>query len=144
MIERTNADTRPSSPRSSRISSTDGAVLALELARLGRRRNLVGALLDLDPQAALRVGLGGAGDAAVQRRELDGVDAAGQAHALADLGDDADLGVVALMARDEQHLRLVPWIDRQGHLHAGEDDGVFEGDQKKFWHDRSIAQWLRL
>ena len=121
-----------------------GAVLALELARLGRRRNLVGALLDLDPQAPLRVGLGGAGDAAVQRRELDGADAAGQSHALAHLGDDADLGVVALVTRDEQHLRLVPWIDRQGHFHAGEDDGVFEGDQKKFWHDRSIAQIVEV
>ena len=120
------------------------AVLALELARLGRRRNLVGALLDLDPQPPLRVGLGGAGDAAVERGELDGADAAGQPHALAHLGDDADRGVVALVTRDKQHLRLVPWIDRQGDLHAGEDDGVFEGDQKKFWHDCSIAQWLRL
>ncbi len=118
----------------------DGAVLALELARLGRRRSLVGALLDVDPQAALRIGLGGAGDATVQRRELDGPDAAGKAHPLADLGDDADAGVVALVARDEQHLGLVPWIDRQCDLHAGEDDGVFEGDQKKFWHDRSIAR----
>jgi len=116
------------------------AVLALELARLGRRRDLVGALLDVDPQAALRVGLGGAGDAAVQRRELNGVDTARQAHPLAHFGDDADGGVVALVTRDEQHLCLVPWIDRQGDFHAGEDDGVFEGYQEKSWHDRSIAE----
>ena len=76
----------------------------------------------------------------MQRRQLDGVDAAGQAHPLAHLGDDADGGVVALVARHQEHLRLVARIDRQGDLHAGKDDGVFKRNQEKSWHDRSIAQ----
>ena len=47
----------------------DGAVLALELARLDGRRVLVGPLLDLGAEPAERVGVGGADDAAVQALE---------------------------------------------------------------------------
>ena len=61
---------RPSSPRSSRISSTVARYSRLELAGLDARRLLVGPLVDLDPQAALRVGLGRAGSAAVQADRL--------------------------------------------------------------------------
>src|SRR2546423_15405622 len=43
----------------------DGAVLALELARAGGRRVLVGTLLDLDAQPAARIGVRSSGDAAV-------------------------------------------------------------------------------
>ena len=50
----------------------DGAVLALELARQDGRRRLVGPLVDLDAQPALRVGVRGAGDAAVHAAEDDG------------------------------------------------------------------------
>jgi hypothetical protein len=76
----------------------------------------------------------------VQRRKLDGTDPAGQTHPLAHLGDDANAGVVALVARDQEHLRLVARVHRQRDLHAGEDDGVFKGNQEKSWHDRIIAQ----
>ena len=71
-IERTKDEMRPSSPRSSRISSTIGAVLALELAGLDARRLLVRTLVHLDAKATLRVGVGRAGDAAVQADRADG------------------------------------------------------------------------
>jgi len=31
-------------------------------------------------------------------------------------------------------------VYRQRDLHAGEDDGVFKGNQEKSWHERIIAQ----
>ena len=70
--------------------------------------------------------MGGADHAAVQAREDDGAAAAaGQADALVDLGDGSDLGVLLLVARHEQDLRLVGGVDRQRDGHAREDDGVF-------------------
>ena len=63
------------SPRpSARYSRSSSRVLT-------RRRLLVGPLLDLDAQAPLRVGLRGAGEAAVQARQADGAPAARQTHA---------------------------------------------------------------
>ena len=67
-IERTNAAMRPSSPRSSRISSTTARYSRSSSRVCDARRLLVGPLVDLDAQAALRVGVGGAGDPAVQAR----------------------------------------------------------------------------
>ena len=67
VIERTNAAMRPSSPRSSRISSTTARYSRSSSRVRAVGRLVVGALLDLDAQAC-RCGsvLGGAGDAAVQ------------------------------------------------------------------------------
>jgi hypothetical protein len=36
---------------------------------------------------------------------------------------------------DEQNAGLVADLDRQGDIHAGEDDGVLEWDQEKFRHE---------
>ena len=72
--------------------------------------------------------LRGAGDAAVQPGQHDGAAAAGQPDALDHLGDDADGGVVVVMTGDEEHAGLVTHVDRQGDGHAGEHDGVVEGD----------------
>ena len=66
----------------------------------------VAALLDLDEQPALRVGLGGAGDAAVEALERDGDGAAGQPDAVGDARDGADGRVLALVLRHEQHATL--------------------------------------
>ena len=109
----------------------DGAVLALELARAGGRRLLVGALVDLHAEPAARVGVRRAGDAAVQADERDGTAPAGQADALGDLGDGAHLGVCVLVLRDEQHALLVADVDRQGHVHVREDDDVFQRDEQE-------------
>ena len=111
----------------------DRAVLALELARLRGRRRLVGPLVDLDAQAARGVRLGGADDAAVQAGQRDGATAAGQADALADLGDGADLRVLALVPGHEQHALLVAGLGGQGDVHAGEDDEVVQ------WYEQQLA-----
>ena len=126
-IARTNAEMRPSSPRSSRISSTVARYSRLELAGLDARRLLVGPLDDLDPEVALRVGVGGAELGAVQAVQGHGAAAAGHAHALADLGDGADLRVLALVARDEQHaLLVVADVDGDRDVHVREDDEVVQ------------------
>jgi hypothetical protein len=108
----------------------DRAVLGLQLAqaRVGLLR--VGALLDLDAEAAEAVGLGRAGDAAVQALERDGASPAGQAHAVGHAGDGADGGVVVVVARDEQHALLAAHVHGQGHVHVREDDEVLQGDEQ--------------
>ncbi len=120
---------RPSSPRSSRISSTVRAVLALELARASVDGHLVGALVDLDAQLAVGAGLGGADQGAVQAGERDGAAAAGEAHVLGDLGDRADLEELVLVARHEHDALVVADVDRERDAHVGEHDGVVERDQ---------------
>ena len=85
-----------------------------------------GRSIDLDPQAALRVGVGGAELGPVQAVEVDGAAAAGHADALAHLGDGADLRVLALVARDEQHALLVADVDGDRDVHVREDDEVVE------------------
>ena len=122
---------RPSSPRSSRISSTTARYSRSSSRVLTRGRLLVGPLVDLDAQAALRVGVGGAGDAAVQAGQADGAAAAGQADAVADLGDGADLRVLALVARHEQHALLVADVDGEGDVHVREDDDVVQRDEQQ-------------
>ena len=121
----------------------DRAVLALQLARLHGRRVLVGALLDLGAQAAQRVGVGGADDAAVQPGEGDGARAAGQADAVGDLGDGADRGVLVLVPRHQQHAVLVADVHRQGDGHAREHDGVVERDEQQFGQDGSLHSCSR-
>jgi hypothetical protein len=111
----------------------DGAILALELARLhGRRRVLVGTLVDLRAEAAERVGVGGADDAAVQAGQRDGPRAAGKADAVGDLGDGAHLRVLVVVPRYEQDALLVADVHRQRDGHAREHHGVLERDEQQF------------
>jgi hypothetical protein len=117
-----------------------GAVLALELTGARGRGRLVGTLVDLDPQAALGVARGGAGDAPVEAGQGHGADASRQAHVFADLGHQADVGVIGAMPRDEQNTGLLADVHGQRHVHAREDDGVLEGDQEKFRHMRSVPE----
>jgi hypothetical protein len=106
----------------------DGAVLAFELARPHARRFLVRTLLHLDPEPALGVRVGRAGDSAVQPNEIDGGDAARQAHTFCDLGDGADSCVLPVVPGHEQHAVLVGHVggDRDGHIR--EDDVVVKRD----------------
>ena len=115
-----------------------GAVLGLELARslVGGRR--VAPLLDVDEQAALRVGLGGAGDPAVEPFERDRDGAARQPDAVGHARDGADRGVLALVLGDEQHALLVADLDRQRHVHVREDDDVVERDEQELGHRGSL------
>ena len=109
----------------------DGAVLALELADAAVGGLVVGALLDLDEQAARAVGTGSTGDAAVEALERDRATAAGQPDAIGDLRDRADLRVLVLVLGNEQDAVLVADVDGQGDVHVGEDDDVFQGDEQQ-------------
>jgi hypothetical protein len=104
----------------------DRTVLALEVAHLDARRLLVGAFLDLDAQAALRIGPGGSGDAAVEALEVHGPGAAREADVLCHGGDRADLGVLAVVARHEQDTLLLADVGTERDVHVGEDDDVVE------------------
>ena len=103
-----------------------GAVLGLELAGLDAGRLLVGPLGHLDPEVPLRIGVRGAELGAVEALEGHGAAAAGHADAVADLGDGAHLGVLALVPRDEQHALLVADVDGDRDVHVREDDEVVE------------------
>ena len=130
-IARRNAATRSSAPRSSRISSTTARYSRSSVAGAAVDRHVVGVLLDLDAQAAGVVGVRGAGDAAGDARERDGAAAAGQADAVGDLGDRADLGELAVVAGIEQDALLVADVDGERDVHGREDDGVVERDEKQ-------------
>ena len=108
-----------------------GAVLALELTGAPVDGDVVGALLDLHAQLALRVGLGGARDSAGDAFQRHGAATAGQADAVGDSRDGADRREVAVVARHQQHALLVADVDGQGDVHRREDDGVLEGDEKE-------------
>ena len=86
---RTNAETRPSSPRSSRISSTTARYSRSRL-RVRPSTGVGRALIDLDEQPSVGHRLSGAGDAAVEPLKGDGACPTGQANLLGDLGDRAD------------------------------------------------------
>ena len=118
----------------------DGAVLALELARLHGRRVLVGTLLRFDAEAALGIGVRRADDGAMQAADGDGGAAAGQADAVGHLGHGADLRVLRLVPRHEQHAVLVADVDRERHGHAREHDGVLEGDEQQVAQSRFTLQ----
>ena len=72
------------------------------------------------------------------------MDASRQPHVLADLGHQADVGVVRAVPRDEQNAGLVADFHRQGHVHAGEDDGVLEWDQEKFRHGGILPEIVEV
>jgi len=120
---------RPSSPRSSRISST--------VARYSRSSSrvrpvdglLVGTLLDLDAQLAAGAGLRLADQGTVLAGERDRAAAAGQAYLLGDLGDHADVEKLVVVAWHEHHALVLADVDRQRDAHVGEHDGVVERDQ---------------
>ena len=100
---------RPSSPRSSRISSTT-ARYSRSSSRIAPAVGISSvALLDLDAQPAARVGLGRAAHAAMQAGAAPTARAAaGQPHLVGHLGDRADLRVLALVLGHEHDAVLVP------------------------------------
>ena len=55
--------------------------------------------------------------------------AAGQPHAIGDFRHRANGRVRALVLRHEQHAVGVADVDRQGHVHVREDDGVLQRNQ---------------
>jgi hypothetical protein len=112
----------------------DSAVLALQLTRLDRRRVLVGPFVDLDVETAAGIGARGACDAAMQAGERHRPAAAGQAHAIGDLGDGADGRVLLLVLRHQQDTLLVAHVDGQRHVHVGEDHEVFQWDEQQLAH----------
>ena len=67
----------------------------------------------------------------MQLVEGDRAAAAGEADAIGDLGDCADLRVLVIVLGHEQHTILIADVDGEGHVHVGEDDDVFQGDEKK-------------
>ena len=89
-----------------------GAVLARQRAGARVDRDVVVALVDLDEQGPVGAGLGGADQRAMLGLDVDGVAAAGKADALGDRCDDADVGVLALVARDEHDTLVVVDGDR--------------------------------
>ena len=110
----------------------DGAVLAHQLARAAVVRLGVRHLFDGHAQRARRVGLGCAGDAAMQAGERHRVAATGQPHVLVDLCDGPDRGELGVVPRDQQHLLLGRRDgDRERQGHMGEDDGVVQWDQEE-------------
>ena len=100
-----------------------------------RRRGVVSTLVDLDEEAAARIGLGRAGDGTVEPAERDGGVAAGQPHTVCHLGHRADLRVLALVLGHEQHTLFVPDVDRQGHVHVRKDDDVVQWYEQELAHD---------
>src|SRR5687768_15505091 len=78
---------------------------------------------------SVAVGGGGAGQRPVDAHQRHSVAAAAELDALGDLGDDTDLGVLVAAARHQQHAGVGAGIDGQGHRHAGEYDGVIQGNQ---------------
>jgi hypothetical protein len=72
--------------------------------------------------------VGGAGDAAMESVEGDGVRAAREPDVFGYLGDGADAGEVVLVPGHEQHPILLGHVDGERKRHAREDDGVVKGD----------------
>ncbi len=94
-------------------------------------RVAVADLLHVDAQgvADRLVGLGGAGQAAVQADHGRDRVAAARYPVLDHLGDDADTAELTVAAGDEEDAILVADVDRQGRGNGREDDCVIERDQ---------------
>ena len=84
----------------------------------------------------MRIGLGGTGDGAVKTVQRHGSVSAGQPHTVRHLGHRADLCILTVALGDEQHALFVADVDRQGHVHVGEDDDVVERDEQQLAHYR--------
>jgi hypothetical protein len=96
---------------------------------------VVGMLDHGDPQVAARGGVGGADRGAVERRERDRARAAGEPHALDDLGDHADAGeLVAAAGHDRDAVVVGVDVDRQRYRHVREDDRVVDRHQQEGVH----------
>ena len=128
----------------------EGAVLGLELAEPVVGLDAVAPLLDLDEEAASRVGLGGARDTAVQALERHCRRAARQPDAVRHACDGAHGRVLPLVLRHEQNTFLVADVDGQRHVHVWEDDDVVEWDEQQLAHDlvhaplrHSSASWYK-
>ena len=118
----------------------DGAVLALELARLDGRKILVGPLLHLDTQTPEGIGVRRADHGAMQAGEGNGLAASGEADAIGNLGHGADLRVLVLVLRDEQDAVLIACVDRQGDGHAREHHRVLERNEQQVAQDELTLQ----
>jgi hypothetical protein len=123
--------------------------------RIGARRGLVASVFAWSAVAALHALVPGFGvlfglrlllgitegpgfPGAVQTVQRDGATAAGQADAVRDLGDRADLRVAVLVLGHEQHALLVADVDGQGDVHRGEHDGVFKGYEEQCGHGQPL------
>src|SRR5215213_4562880 len=120
---------RPSSPRSSRISSTtarysvsSSRIRASDSSESGRSSTSTRSV----PCASVV-----AAPATPRCSPLSATARPpGQAHAIGHLGDDADARIVVVVAWDEQHLLLRPDVHGQGHVHVREDHEVLQGDEQ--------------
>jgi hypothetical protein len=92
--------------------------------------------LDVDVEPTLGARPRGAKQRAVKAGQRRDACAAGQAAALDDLGDRADFGVGAFVARDEQDARLVGRLERQRHRHVRKDDAVVQRYKEVVLHDQ--------
>ena len=105
----------------------DRAVLALELAGLATAAAISSGRSSTSTRRRPVESVSAAPiDAAVEAGQRNGAPAAGQADAVADLGDRADLGVLALVPGHEQHALLVADVDGEGDVHVREDDEVVQ------------------
>ena len=57
--------------------------------------------------------------------------AAGKPNPVGHLGDRPHLRVLVVVLGNEQHALLVADVDRESHVHVGEDDDVFQGDEQQ-------------
>jgi hypothetical protein len=90
--------------------------------------------LHLDAQVAGWVARRRADPASMKAVQRHGMRAAGQAHAVGDLGDGAYARELVSLAGHEDHALLVADVDRQRHGHVREDDRVVDRDQQKVFH----------
>ena len=117
-----------------------GAILALELAGLDRRGQLVGVLLDGDAQLTVGARLGSADGRAMKSGQRDRLEPARKPHVLVHRGHNADLGELVFVPGNEQHSLLGADVDRQGYRHIREDDRVVQWDEKQcVSHARIVA-----
>ena len=122
---------RPSSPRSSRISSTTARYSRASscvcsssgwpswTSCTSMRRELV----------AVLAGVAGAGEPAMQADHGRDRVAAARDAALDHLGDDADTAELAVATGKQEDAILLADVDRQGRGDAGEDDCIVKWDQ---------------
>ena len=142
VIERTKAAMRPSSPRSSRISSTT--------ARYSRSSSRMLPSADSRPAAPRprRRGVLARRSSRRRRRRGAGRSSAtarpppGSRIAIGHLGDRADLRVLVLVLGHEQHTLFVADVDGEGDVHVGEDDDVFQRDEEQAY--RVLAHGSRF
>ena len=117
------------------------AVLARERPRARVDGHLVAALVDLDEEVAVSARVRRADQRTMLGLDGDGVSSAGEAHTLGDRGDDADLGELGVVARDEHDALVIAHRGGERDAHAGENDGVIEGDQAQRAHINSLSTY---